>query len=76
MTNTSKALKPILKFLQQYAPFSQMLPAHQEYLAMHLEQVFYAEKDEIISPQDGVVENLYIVKNGAVSKKTGRPLKE
>lgn len=67
MTNTSKALKPILKFLQQYAPFSQMLPTHQEYLAMHLEQVFFAGKDEIITPHDGVVESLYIVKNGCIS---------
>jgi len=70
MIDTSRALKPVLTFLQQYAPFSQMLPAHQEYLAMHLEQVFYAENDNIILPQDGVVDCLYIIKNGCVSGET------
>ncbi len=67
MTDTSNALKPVLTFLQQYAPFCQMLPAHQEYLAMHLEQVFYAENDNIVLPQDGVSDSLYIIKNGCVS---------
>ena len=66
MTDTSAALKPVLTFLQQYAPFKQMSPAHQEYLAMHLEQVFYAENDDIVLPQDGVTESLYIIKNGCV----------
>lgn len=67
MTDTSRALKPVLTFLHQHEPFSQMLPAHQEYLAMHLEQVFYAENDNIILPQDGVADSLYIIKNGCVS---------
>ena len=69
MTDTSAALKPVLTFLQQYLPFSQMLPAHQEYLAMHLEQVFYSGHDDIVLPQDGMVDSLYIIKNGTVSTK-------
>ncbi|MCW8929326.1 MAG: hypothetical protein OQL19_03690 [Gammaproteobacteria bacterium] len=75
MTDTSKALKPTLTFLQQYVPFKQMLPAHQEYLAMHLEQVFYSEHDEIVLPQDGVAESLYIVKNGRVSANIDNKIK-
>ncbi|MCK5649519.1 MAG: cyclic nucleotide-binding domain-containing protein [Gammaproteobacteria bacterium] len=67
MTDTSRALKPVLTFLQQYEPFSQMLAAHQEYLAMYLEQVFYAENNDIVLPQDGVADCLYIIKNGCVS---------
>ena len=70
MTDTSKALKPVLTFLQQYEPFNQMSPAHQEYLAMHVEQVFYAENNGIISPQDGVVDSLYIIKSGCVISET------
>ena len=70
MTDTSRALKPVLTFLQQYEPFSQMLAAHQEYLAMYLEQVFYAENNDIVLPQDGVADCLYIIKNGCVSGET------
>ncbi|WP_198262451.1 cyclic nucleotide-binding domain-containing protein [sulfur-oxidizing endosymbiont of Gigantopelta aegis] len=69
MTDTTKALKPALTFLQRHIPFKQMSATHQEYLAMHLEQVFFAEKESIIQPIDGVVEYLYIVKNGCVSSK-------
>jgi CBS domain-containing protein len=69
MTDTTKALKPVLTFLQRHPPFKQMSATHQEYLAMHLEQVFFAEKESIIQPIDGVVECLYIVKNGCVSRK-------
>ncbi len=67
MTDNTRALKPALTFLQQHVPFCQMLPAHQEYLAMHLEQLFYAENNNIILPEDGVVGALYIVKSGSVS---------
>lgn len=67
MTDTARALEPTLSFLHQHIPFCKMLPVHQEYLAMHLEQVFYAENDDIIVPQDGVVDTLYIIKNGGVS---------
>jgi len=67
MTDTPNALEPVLKFLRQYAPFKQMLPVHQEYLAMYLEQVFYAEADIIIGPEDGLVDSFYIIKRGCVS---------
>ena len=66
MADTSRVLKPFLSFLQKYAPFNNMLPAHQEYLAMHLEQVFYAENDEILAPHVGVANSLYIIKSGCV----------
>lgn len=70
MTDTSRALKPVLTFLRQYEPLSQMLVVHQEYLAMYLEQVFYAENNDILLPQDGVTDCLYIIKNGCVSGET------
>ncbi|MCU7939360.1 MAG: cyclic nucleotide-binding domain-containing protein [gamma proteobacterium symbiont of Bathyaustriella thionipta] len=67
MTDTSTALKPIIDFLHHYEPFSRMSSAHQEYLAMHLEQVFFAESDTILSSQQGMVDCFYIIKNGLVS---------
>lgn len=70
MTETSQALAPVLTFLQQHAPFSQMSSTHREYLAMHLRQVFYAENEAIIGPHDGPPENFYIIKQGRVRGET------
>jgi len=67
MIETPKALKPIIQFLQHYLPYKQMSSAHLEYLAMHLEQVFFAENETIISAHEGVVDNFYIIKTGQVS---------
>ncbi len=66
MTETSTPLKPVLNFLYQHEPFMRMLPAHQEYLAMHLEQVFYARGEAVMVPEEGVVNSLYIVKHGCI----------
>ena len=66
MSKTTTPLKPVLNFLSQHEPFMGMLPAHQEYLAMHLEQVFYARGEDVIVPEDGVVNSLYIVKHGCI----------
>ncbi len=71
MTDTAnEALKPIIKFLQHYFPFNQMLPAHQEYLAMSVEQEFYAEHDKIVLPENGIAETLFIIKNGSIKAET------
>lgn len=72
MIETSAALKPAISFLQHYEPYSQMSSAHQEYLAMHLEQVFFAESDIILSSQQGVVDYLYIIKSGLVSAENNK----
>jgi CBS domain-containing protein len=66
MIDTSRVLKPVLSFLYHYKPFSQMSLTHQEYLAMHLEQVFFAEGDSILSSREGRVETFYIIKSGLV----------
>ena len=67
MTDTFNALEPILSFLHRYVPYTQMRPVHQEYLAMYLEQVFYAENDIILKSEDGLVDRFYIIKQGSVS---------
>ncbi len=66
MTDTSQVLRPVLSFLHHHKPFSQMSLTHQEYLAMHLEQVFFAEGDSILSSREGRVETFYIIKSGLV----------
>ncbi len=67
MTETSTVLKPAINFLHHYEPFSQMSAAHQEYLAMHLEQLFFAQGDVILSSQQGIVNYFYIIKSGLIS---------
>jgi CBS domain-containing protein len=66
MNETRQALAPILVFLQQHSPFNQMRSSHLEYLAMHLNQVFYADNEVIISPKDGPARSFYIIKQGRV----------
>lgn len=67
MTDTSSVLQPVINFLHQYRPFSQMSLAHQEYLAMHLEQVFFAESDIILASENGIADCFYILKSGLIS---------
>ncbi|PKL98382.1 MAG: cyclic nucleotide-binding protein, partial [Gammaproteobacteria bacterium HGW-Gammaproteobacteria-9] len=55
-----------MEFLRKYAPFNQMEPAHLTFLVENCELRFYAEGDCIISPDDGVVQHFYIVKQGRV----------
>lgn len=55
-----------MEFLQKYPPFNQMENAHLAYLVENCQLRFYAEGECIISPDDGVVEYFYIVKQGRV----------
>lgn len=66
MTEARQTLAPTLVFLQQHSPFNQMLSNHLEYLALHLRQVFYAENEVIIGPDDGPANHFYIIKQGRV----------
>jgi CBS domain-containing protein len=66
MTDSTQLLQPIMSFLHKYTPFQSMSFRHQEYLAMHLDTVFYAEKEIILLPDEGDVDCLYLVKNGLV----------
>jgi CBS domain-containing protein len=55
-----------MEFLRKYPPFNQMEPGHLAYLVENCQLRFYSEGDGIISPDDGVVEHFYIVKQGRV----------
>lgn len=55
-----------MEFLRKFPPFNQMEPGHLAYLVENCQLRFYSEGDCIISPDDGVVEHFYIVKQGRV----------
>lgn len=55
-----------MEFLRKFPPFNQMEPNQLAYLVENCELRFYAEGDCIISPDDGVVQHFYIVKQGRV----------
>lgn len=57
----------ILLFLKKHAPFNQMLPAHLEFLSLHLKTVFYSCDDRIIQPEDGTVETFFLIRQGRVN---------
>lgn len=54
------------EFLKQYPPFDAMEPAELGYLVENCVLKFFAEGESIVSPEDGLVEYLYIVKQGRV----------
>ena len=55
-----------MEFLRKFPPFNLMEKAHLAYLVENCELRFYAAGEPIISPEDGVVQHFYIVKQGRV----------
>lgn len=55
-----------LDFLKQYPPFDSMDEGELGYLVDNCSLRFYAKGDAVISPEDGPVEHLYIVKQGRI----------
>ena len=52
--------------LRAHAPFDEMEPAALEFLSRHLALGYHARGQIVVGPQSGVVDRLYIVKQGAV----------
>ena len=52
--------------LRAHAPFDEMEPAALEFLARHLALGYHARGQIVVGPESGVVDRLYIVKQGAV----------
>lgn len=57
---------PLIPFLRRYAPFDQMDREPLAFLAEHLRLGFYAKDQVILSPDQGPVQHLYIIKQGRV----------
>ncbi|MBK6866211.1 MAG: CBS domain-containing protein [Ideonella sp.] len=56
--------------LQHWAPFALMAPEHVDRFTQAATQVYFAPDETVLAPSDGVVQQLLLVRRGAVS---GRP---
>ncbi len=61
------------EFLRRYPPFSRMSEASLAALATRLKIAYYGKDREILSPQSGPVEALYIVQRGLVGSRPDHP---
>ncbi len=59
-------IRALMSFLCGYSPFSQMETGHIALLLEHAALTFYADNDIILSPELGIVDHFYIVKQGHV----------
>jgi CBS domain-containing protein len=71
--SSAVTLAPVLEFLAKHAPFSQMAPADLEFLAERLRLGFHPRGAEILTPDDGPADRLYIIKQGRVRGGSGDP---
>jgi CBS domain-containing protein len=56
----------LIASLRAHAPFDQMEAAALEFLSRHLQLAYRARGEVVVGPESGVVDRLYIVKQGAV----------
>lgn len=59
-------IQGLMEFLQKFPPFNQMEAGHLAFLVENCQLRFYASGESVIGPEDGVVEHLYIVKQGRI----------
>lgn len=59
-------IRALMTFLTQYPPFSQMEASHTALLLERAVLSFYADGDIILSPDLGIVDHFYIVKQGNI----------
>ncbi len=59
-------ISSLVDFLRHYDPFEHMGLEELEFLVKHSRLAFYSAGDELLSPSDGQVRELYIIKQGRV----------
>ncbi|MGO1502191.1 MAG: putative nucleotidyltransferase substrate binding domain-containing protein [Marinobacter sp.] len=59
-------IRAIMSFLQAHAPFSSMDEDHLAHFAEHATLRFYADGDVVLSPDHGIVQRFYVVKQGRI----------
>jgi CBS domain-containing protein len=57
--------------LQRHAPFAQMKAEHVEHFVRHASQAYFAPGEQLLSPKQGPVQQLFYVRQGAVSAQRG-----
>jgi len=58
--------RAIMAFLREHAPFSRMDDAHLAHFAENASLRFYADGDVVLSPDQGPITQLYVVKQGRI----------
>ena len=58
--------RAIMAFLQDHPPFSNMEEDHLAHFAEHATLRFYANEEEVLSPEDGIAKRFYVVKQGRI----------
>jgi len=53
--------------LQKHPPFSAMDDAHVDFFVAHSSEIYFAPDEIVASPEDGVVDHLLLIREGAVS---------
>lgn len=59
-------IQGLMEFLQKFPPFNQMEAAHLVFLVENCQLRFYSSGETLLSPQDGVVEHFFIIKQGRI----------
>jgi len=70
-TPSSSLLANLRQELARYTPFSQMVAADVDYFLTHAVQQYFAPGETMLEPDSGEVKELYFIRQGAVSGKSG-----
>jgi CBS domain-containing protein len=57
--------------LERWPPFAQMLPAHVDRFIEAATEAYYAPNETVLSPADGPVQQIFLVRRGSVSARRG-----
>lgn len=66
MSAPNTLIAATVEHLGRFAPFDAMAQEHLVWLAQHLQLTYYAKGEVLLSPHDGQVQRLYIVKQGEI----------
>jgi CBS domain-containing protein len=57
--------------LERWPPFAQMLPAHVDRFIESATEAYYAPNETVLSPADGPVQQVFLIRRGSVSARLG-----
>lgn len=66
-------IRAIMTFLREHAPFSNMDDAHLAHFAEHTTLQFFADQDVVIAPDDEVIRQFHVVKQGRIRGERENP---
>ncbi|MDP3605098.1 MAG: CBS domain-containing protein, partial [Polaromonas sp.] len=71
LSPSSSLLTNLRQELMRHPPFAQMLAGDVDFFLNHSRENYYAPEELLISPDSGVVENLFFIRQGAVIGERG-----